>query len=231
MIETPFEGFADPRGEFFRALAKHQDRAWFKAHKDEYERGWSAPMAALLTEARAAIDSDYPDFELGEPKVFRVHRDVRFSADKSPYKTHVSGVLTLGHAKVAMDVAAALYVQLGVESFAGAGTYGMGPPALARYRAAVLDDTLGAELAELVRALERQGFTMSSMESLKKAPRGIAPDHPRIELLKRKGLVMMFPPLAASELDSRKVLKTLVRHAKAAAPIVRWVARVVQGDD
>src|SRR5947207_12419980 len=64
-----FEGFADGDMKFFRALAKHQDRDWFAKHKAEYEEGWAAPMAALLGEVRAAIDSAYPDCELAEPKV------------------------------------------------------------------------------------------------------------------------------------------------------------------
>jgi len=229
MSDAPFSGFADSEGTFFRKLAKHQDREWFTARKAEYESGWALPMKALLAEARTAIDASYPDFELGEPKVMRIYRDVRFSADKSPYKTHVAGVVPLGNAKMAMDVAAALYVQIGTETFAGAGTYGMAPDALTRYRAAVLDDTSGPELAKLVAALEKKGFGLASMDALKKAPRGVDPDHPRVELLKRKGLVVMFPTIAPEELVSRKLLATLTRHAKAAAPLVRWVAAAVEG--
>ncbi len=219
-----FTGFADEKGSFFRALAKNQNREWFAAHKADYEVGWSGPMAALLAEARESLDAAYPDFELGPGKVFRLHRDVRFSADKSPYKTHVGGIVPLGNTKFTVDMAAALYVQLGTESFAAAGTYGMAPPALARYREAVLDETSGPELARIVSALEKKGFTLGSMDTLKKAPRGVPVDHPRVELLKRKGLVVMFPALEPGELVSRKVLATLVRHAKAAAPLVRWLA-------
>lgn len=229
MAATSFTGFPDAnkKPSFFHELAKHQDREWFAAHKAEYEAGWAAPMAALLAEAREALDGEYPDFELGAPKVFRLHRDVRFSADKSPYKTHASGVLSLGHDTVKMDVAAALYFQVGTETFAGAGTYGMEPPALARFRAAVESD-LGDELTKLLRPLEKKGFTLESMGMLKKAPRGVDPAHPRVELLKRKGLVVVFPPLDPAELTSRKALATLVKHAKAAAPVVRWVARAAR---
>ena len=229
MTDAAFAGFADRNGAFFRALAKNQDREWFAARKDGYERGWAKPMAALLGEARTAIDSSYPDFELGEPKVFRIHRDVRFSTDKSPYKTHVGGGITLGNAKIGTDVAAALYVQIGTETFAWAGTYGMAPVALAKYRAAVLDDSKGKEIASLVRAIEKKRFSLESMGTLKKAPRGAPLDHPRVELLKRKGLVVVFPKLEPDEIASRKLLPTLVRHAKAAAELVRWVARVVDG--
>src|SRR3954469_10869726 len=88
-----FEGFAGADMKFFRALSRHQDRTWFAAHKAEYEEGWVRPMTALLAEVHGKLDGAYPTVELEAPKVFRIHRDVRFSADKSPYKTSISGVI------------------------------------------------------------------------------------------------------------------------------------------
>src|SRR4029453_17142710 len=85
-----FEGFAGV--DFFRELQKRQSREWFAKHKTEYEAGFVKPMAALLREAARALERSYPDCELDQPKVFRIHRDVRFSRDKSPYKTHIAGV-------------------------------------------------------------------------------------------------------------------------------------------
>ena len=221
--EGGFQGFADAKMKFFHALAKHMDREWFLAHKGEFEEGWNAPMKALLAEVRERIDDDYPDCDLPEPKVFRLNRDVRFSADKSPYKTNVSGLLSARTRGNAMEVPAALYVQLGVESFGAAGQYMMDGPTLARYRAAVQDDETGEEVAKLLKALEKKGFKPDAMETLKKAPRGIAPDHPRIELLKRKGLVVMFPPIPDGIVDSRAFADWVVTQAKAAAPLVRWL--------
>src|SRR5262249_7550538 len=118
---TRFEGFADAQMKFFHALAKHQDRDWFAKHKAEYEEGWAKPMAALLAEVAAKLDGAYATVELDAPKVFRLHRDVRFSADKSPYKTNVSGVLVAKRGGKVTESPAAVYVQLGTESFVGAG--------------------------------------------------------------------------------------------------------------
>lgn len=81
-----FEGFADRDARFFKALAKHQDRAWFAAHREEYDEGWLAPMKALLAELREKLAPRYAHEEIAAPKVFRIHRDVRFSKDKSPTK-------------------------------------------------------------------------------------------------------------------------------------------------
>lgn len=218
-----FEGFADAEMKFFRALDKHQDRAWFAKHKAEYEAGWATPMATLLAEVREKIDAAYPTVELGDPKVFRIHRDVRFAADKSPYKTSVSGVITARRGSKVTEAPAAVYVQLGLESFVGAGLYMMDAPTLARYRAAVLDDARGGDLAKIVRALEKKGFEAAAAEELKSAPRGIDPAHPRIALLKKKGLVVSFPPLPAGAVTGRALVDWVVSEAKRVAPLVSWL--------
>lgn len=219
-----FQGFADEQLKFWKALSKNQDREWFAKHKSDYEEGWAAPMAALLAEASAKLDSAYPHLELSEPKVFRIHRDVRFSADKSPYKTNVSGVISTKSRGKVTESPAALYVQIGTESFVGAGLYMMDAEQLSKYRAAVLEEERGAEIAKIVRALEKKGFETGAAESLKKAPKGIDPDHPRIELLKKKGLVVGFPPIPPGTIASRKLLDWVVTEAKRAAPLVTWLA-------
>jgi uncharacterized protein (TIGR02453 family) len=218
-----FEGFADAKMKFFRALAKNQDRAWFAEHKHEYEAGWAAPMTALMTELRQRLDGAYPHVELGDPKVFRIHRDVRFAADKTPYKTSVSGVLTARSARKVTESPAAVYVQLGLESFVGAGLYMMDAPTLARYRAALLDDGRGAALAKMVAALEKKGFTATAGEELKSAPRGVDPEHPRIALLKKKGLVVSFPPIPDGIVASHALADWIATEAKRAAPLVTWL--------
>jgi uncharacterized protein (TIGR02453 family) len=218
-----FEGFADAKMKFFRALAKNQDRTWFAAHKDEYEEGWAKPMAAFLHELRNKIDAAYPDVELSEPKVFRIHRDVRFSADKSPYKTAVSGVITARRGGKVTESPAAFYVQLGMETFVGAGLYMMDSPTLARYRTALLDDARGGKLAKQVRELEKKGFSTSAGEELKAAPRGVDPAHPRIDLLKKKGLVVSFPPIPSGAITGRGLVDWAAPLAKRAAPLVSWL--------
>ncbi len=78
---TRFQGFADKGGSFFKRLAKNNDRSWFLEHKAEFEEGWNTPMKLLLAEVKGSIDATYVHCELGEPKVFRIFRDVRFSKD------------------------------------------------------------------------------------------------------------------------------------------------------
>jgi uncharacterized protein (TIGR02453 family) len=220
---TRFEGFADADGKFFKRLAKNQDRAWFEAHKDEYEEGWVKPMKALLAEVRAGIDRAYEDVDLAEPKVFRIYRDVRFSADKTPYKTHIGGVILARTGKAVMEAPAAIYVQLGTERFSAAGFYMMPKEALAEYRAAVLDDARGAEIAKTVKALEKKGFEVSAGEELTRVPKGIDPEHPRARLLKLKGLIASFPEVDPKLVTSRDFAKALIDQGRAVAPLVRWL--------
>jgi uncharacterized protein (TIGR02453 family) len=220
-----FDGFADKSGAFFKKLAKNQNKAWFDAHKDEFTAGWHEPMAALLVEVKKKIDGAYPDCELGEPKVMRIYRDVRFSKDKSPYKTHVSGVVPLKGVGGLGEVPSAFYFHVGAtELFMGAGLYMMDPARLARFRAAILDDEKGAALAKSVRALEKKGIHFAAAETLKKPPKGVAPDHPRLDLLLRKGLVGGFEDLSREVLVSRELVDVAAKVGRDLAPVVRWLA-------
>jgi uncharacterized protein (TIGR02453 family) len=224
---TRFEGFADRDGRFFRTLVKNQRREWFAAHRDEYEHGWLRPMHALLAEVRERIDPLLPLHPLAEPKVFRIYRDVRFSKDKSPYKTHVAGVVAIEGGAVIP-----LYVHLGAgERFAAAGHYIMDAPQLARFRAAVLDERRGTALAATLAALARAGFVVGSYETLKKVPRGVDPDHPRADLLRRKGLTVTFPALPPALLVDRALVAWLVRHVKRVVPLVDWLVSLGDASD
>jgi uncharacterized protein (TIGR02453 family) len=222
-----YEGFADRDGRFFRALARNQRREWFDLHRHEYEVGWLSPMKALLAEVRERLDRLFPQHPLTDPKVFRIYRDVRFSKDKSPYKTHIGGYIAIDGGGKGPAVASPLYLHIGAnERFACAGHYMMDAAQLARFRAAVLDDRQGAQLATTLAKLERAGFGVGSHETLRKVPRGIDPAHPRAEILKRKGLIVSFPALPRDLLVGRRLIDWLVTHAKRAVPVVEWLAAV-----
>jgi uncharacterized protein (TIGR02453 family) len=220
-----FEGFADREGRFFRALARNQRREWFEMHREEYERGWLAPMQALLAEVRERIDPLFPRHPLAAPKVFRIYRDVRFSKDKSPYKTHIGGYIALAGTGQGPSAAAPLYLHISAtELFVAGGQYMMDPGQLARFRAAVLDGHRGGALAAILRKLTRAGFAVGSHDTLQRVPKGLDPDHPRADLLKRKGLIVTFPELPRRLLVGRPLVDWLVAHTKRAVPLVEWVA-------
>lgn len=170
----PFRGWSPDALLFFEALSADNSKAFWSAHRERYEREVRAPMLALV----AAVADAYGTFHL-----FRPHRDVRFSKDKSPYKTHL-GAVTEG------EGGELYYVQLSGEGLmAASGYYQMAADQLERYREAVVDERTGPELEAIVAALERDGYTIGAHSELKTAPRGYRRDHPRIVLLRRKGCI------------------------------------------
>ena len=163
-----FSGFQPEAFKFFRDLAKNNDRDWFQAHKDVYERACREPMKALM----AAAD---PPF--GGGWMSRINNDMRFNRDRAPYKTRVDAGIK-GH-----------YVSLSAQGmYVGTGIYKPEPSTLRQLREAIAADTSGRKLQTIVTALRRKGYTVATHEASATAPRGYAANHPRIELLKMKDI-------------------------------------------
>ena len=160
-----FTGFGDGVVEFYDGLIADNSKAYWTDQRAVYEADVRAPMQALLAELE-------PEF--GPGKIFRPYRDVRFSHDKTPYKTHCGAT------------AGPFYVQVGADGLLVAGGYyQMASDQVARFRTAVDDERRGSDLEKRLAALE--GLTVAG-ETLKTRPRGYDPDHPRIDLLRHKGL-------------------------------------------
>jgi uncharacterized protein (TIGR02453 family) len=151
--------------------------------------------------------------EFGEPKIFRPYRDVRFSADKTPYKTHIGTVL-----------GGTGYIQLSAEGLAaGAGMWQLDPERLARYRAAVVSDRLGPELERIVAAIEKEGHQVHGHGVLKSAPRGYPADHPRIGLLRNKGLTAWQQWPVEPWLGTASAKDRLISFFRTAVPLTSWL--------
>jgi uncharacterized protein (TIGR02453 family) len=173
---TPaFDGFPAEAFAWFAGLAGDNSRAWFTAHRQTYDEAVRGPLEDLLEELADELG--------GAVRMFRQNRDVRFSADKSPYKTTTYGLIV-----DRPDGRPSLYAQLSVAGlYAGAGYHMLAADQLDRFRAAIVDDTAGPELESLVAAAQDAGIETFG-ESLKTAPRGYPRDHPRVQLLRHKAL-------------------------------------------
>jgi uncharacterized protein (TIGR02453 family) len=148
----------------------------------------------------------------GEGRVFRPYRDVRFSADRSPYKTHIGAMVGDG------------YVQLDADGLAtGSGMWEMAPDQLERYRDAVVHDRHGERLAKIVADARAAGLQVQGHASLKTAPRGYPKDHPRIELLRHKGLVTWQEWPAGAWLGTKRAKDRIVRFFELSAPLNDWL--------
>ena len=223
LASTRFAGFPRSAMQFWHELAAEMNRDWFAQNKERYETEWVDPMKALLGEVRQGIAPAYKRLVLDEPKVMRIHRDVRFSKDKTPYKTHIGAVVTVGGAKLGEGGNAALYIHLGLsDEFIGVGSYMFDGDRLARFRQAVAG-TPGAALQTLAGKLRRAGYTVGGHDDYKKVPKGFAADHPRADLLKIRGLTGGFPAIPRGLLLKPAFADWLVLHGKAMAPLVIWL--------
>jgi uncharacterized protein (TIGR02453 family) len=225
-----FSGFPDAGVQFLLELQAEQNRAWFKAHQDDFVRLCRRPLELFVYELRERLLDVYPGLEDVEPHIFRIQRDTRFARDKTPYKTDVSAYLATRTAPAEAETHShvpGIYVSFGLdEEVIALGCWHLPPELLARYRAAVDDPRTGAEIQGIVEHLQAEGFGVSAMESLKRVPPPYAKDHPRAELLKRKGLAVS-APLPEGLPSTPGLLEWAEERLRHAAPLVSWLDRVL----
>lgn len=225
-----FDGFPKGGVNFFRQLSVLQDRDWFKAHKADYEALWQTPMTALFDELHGKLAKAFPEVKRGKPKVFRIYRDVRFSKDKAPFKTHVAVVLPLVPTPAGAEHSLGFYCSFGEGVFVAAGRWMLEGAELARFRKAIAADKTGAPFAAAVKRLEAKGFGVGSEDALKRPPPGVDKAHPRVELLKLKGFALRFPARTPADLhDGKKLVAGLVKDVQAATPVLRWLDAMARG--
>jgi uncharacterized protein (TIGR02453 family) len=200
-----FAGWPDEALEFYEGLEADNSKSYWDPHKPVYQQSVRAPMEALLAEVE-------PEF--GPFKIMRPFRDIRFSADKTPYKTYIGAGSTAGSAGV--------YVAFSAHGlFAGAGIWHLSKDQLVRYRDAV-DRAAGEELERIAADLASEGFELEG-ETLKRAPKGWPADHPRIKLLRHTTAIIgrQFPPAAWMATPEAKA--RVLEVWRKARPILSWL--------
>jgi uncharacterized protein (TIGR02453 family) len=201
-----FAGFPAEAFRFYEQLGADNTRAFWTDHKRDYDAFVRAPFDSL---ASLVVD------EFGPLHIFRPNRDVRFSNDKTPYKNHC-GAVTEG------EGGEAYYLQVSADGLmVASGYYGLAVDQLERYRAAV-DSNAGSALDELIESYRRQGFAVGG-SALKSAPRGYPRDHPRVHLLRHKGVYLSRSFPVAKWLHTPKALDRIVTTWRAAAPLHEWL--------
>jgi len=216
-----FKGFSDEAFQFLLELQAEQNRAWFKAHQDDFLRLWRKPLELFVTELQARLVDVFPGFVDAEPHYFRIQRDTRFSKDKAPYKTNLAADVSLRPAFEAEDrhVVPGVYFSCGLDGeYVAVGAWHMSPEVLLRYRAA-LDSAFGARIQASIDGLVGRGFGLEAMEKLKRVPPPYAQDHPRAELLKHKGLAVV-AQAADGISSSPKLLDWAEEQLRLAAPLM-----------
>jgi uncharacterized protein (TIGR02453 family) len=207
---TDFEGFGPNVHKWFKGLEADNSKAYFTANREFFEHSIRDQMEAMLTELGKRFG--------GEVKIFRQNRDIRFSADKSPYKTNTYGVLH--GAEIAGE---GLYASISADGLvAASGYHVMARDQLDRYREALAADTGGSQLTKLVARAQKAGLELWG-ESLATAPRGYPRDHERIELLRLKSLTLGDRIKTGRGIGRTDALQFVTRTWRAAAPVAGWL--------
>ena len=202
-----FRGWKAEALEFFDGLEEENTKAYWQRNKTIYDNDVRAPMEELLKE----LESKW-----GEGRIFRPYRDVRFSKDKSPYKTSIAAVIGDG------------YVSLSSSGLgAGAGMWEMASDQLERYRAAVDADRTGKRLEQIAAAIRKGGAELEGHGKLKSAPQGYPKDHPRIELLRYKGVTAWQEWPVAAWLGTARAKERIEGFFELAKPLVAWLKKNV----
>jgi uncharacterized protein (TIGR02453 family) len=224
-----FTQFTPKALTFLRGLKKNNRKEWFEAHRAQYEQELKAPLAALIEEMDVQLATVAPEI-VGSPKksAFRIHRDVRFSKDKSPYKTHVA--CWFFHRDIgtrmqsdAVHGGAGFYLHVSPgECFCGGGIWMPPRPALNKIRQALVDDLEGWEALVRDKAFRRRFGDLDQEGMLTRLPRGYAVDHPAGEWLRYQSFTAG-APLSDDEVLSPKLPILLAKHFSAMTPFVRWL--------
>lgn len=203
-----FTGFPPAALDFYERLEADNTKSFWQANRSTYDDDVKAPMEAFTE----AVHERFRPL-----RVFRPNRDIRFSKDKTPYKTMCGAV---GE----REGGATYYLHLGAAGlFAASGYYMMERDQLERFRTGV-DGPHGGELEKILAALDRAkgGYELGG-DSLTTAPRGWARDHPRIELLRRKGLIVHKQLGTGSWLHTAEARRRVEQVWKAADPLNDWL--------
>jgi len=224
-----FEGFKPGAMAFLRGLGKNNRKEWFEEHRADYERHVKSPMLALIEEVDARLGAIVPEV-IGSPRksMFRIHRDVRFSKDKSPYKTHAACWFyhkDAGHSLggEAAHGGAGFYFHFDAKSsFCGGGIWMPPRAGLQRIRQSLADDTKGFEEIVLSRGFRTRFGALDTEAMLQRTPRGFDADHRAAKWLRYQSFTAG-RELTREELLSPKLPSVLEKNFGAMVPYVRWL--------
>jgi uncharacterized protein (TIGR02453 family) len=215
-----FKGFGPKALSFFKALKFHQSKAWFDENRALHQSDVVEPMLALLEDLTAAFGKRRIPLKAdGKRSIFRIHRDVRFAKDKSPYKTHCGAVMTRSGGKMEQGL---LYLHIDPEGcFAAAGFYMPEPPDLLKLRKAIAAD--GKAYAAMEKALEKGGLRLGGEHRLSRIPRGFETlkGGPLDEPIRLKSFIVE-EPLPKKLITTTSLTDTIVDFTKRAEPLLKY---------
>jgi uncharacterized protein (TIGR02453 family) len=225
-VTTTFVGMPDEGLAFLEDLEERNTKEFFDANRGVFREQVQAPFTALVEAAAARLRPSVPT--LGQPKVFRIYRDLRFTRDKTPYKTSMSASLPSRPREETggPGVATGYYVNVGPAGlYTASGLYHADRPELERVRAAIAGPDTGPELEAILGKAVGKGL-VPYLDPLQRMPKAWPADHPRAGLLKARSLVLNRQHDRAPWLQTAELLDHLLADWKAMIPFNRWLERV-----
>jgi uncharacterized protein (TIGR02453 family) len=216
--------FSDKSLKFLRGLARHNERAWFLAHKAEYEQHVREPFQRLLVDLQPELHAVSEHYR-AEPKavggsLFRIQRDTRFASDKTPYKAWQGARLFHARSREVPAPSFYLHLQPG-RCFVGAGLWHPDTATQRRVRQFIVDNPGSWETAAHARAFRRR-YTLDDREMLVRTPRGFPPDFAFIDDLRHKNFVAS-RPIDETVMLGPRLHATLAKDLQALAPFVDYL--------
>jgi uncharacterized protein (TIGR02453 family) len=222
----PFEGFPKQGIQFLKRLKRNNNRGWFDKHKNEYEEFLKLPMQSFIFALQPHFAAFAPEFDLSPKRsIFRIYRDVRFSNDKTPYKTHIAAhFVRRGREKGFVGSGYYFHIEPG-EVFIGGGIYMPDSDQLKGIRKAV-GQRSGEFLSILNDRKFKKRFGKLEGNNLQRMPKGYDESHPMAEWLKLKQFFVGVS-LPESACHKTSLVDTIAAISKDAAPFVKFLNRAV----
>jgi uncharacterized protein (TIGR02453 family) len=219
--------FTDDLFRFLEELRRHNERDWFQRNKERYETAVRGPFVSFIGDLGTPLKQINPHI-VADPRpvggsMMRIYRDIRFSRDKSPYKTSVAAHFRDARGKEGANPAYYLHLESG-RSMIGAGLWRPEPGALKKIRDAIVAD--GKRWQRVTSAADFRSSCGMIGESLKRPPAGYDPKHPLIEDIKRKDFTTS-SPLADSQVCGPDFMKSVLDAFRASAPFVRFLSEAI----
>jgi uncharacterized protein (TIGR02453 family) len=228
MTKLPaFENFPQKTVDFLKKLSKNNNKEWFEKHRDDYNSQFLEPAFQFVTEMGEKLSGVAPNI-MAVPRidksVFRLHRDVRFSKDKSPYKTNLGILFWEGKKKMESS---GFYFHLDSKGyFLGAGIYMPSKEQLKIYRDAVTDIVLGKELKNAVNKVLKKGNYSIGGKTYKKIPKGYDPSSPYADFLLYSGFYAYSEGADINELIKNDVIEYSFKKFKDMLPVHHWLVKI-----
>jgi uncharacterized protein (TIGR02453 family) len=225
-IYPPFDGFPREGIQFLKRLKRNNNRPWFEEHKGEYESLVKLPMQSLIAALKPHFDKFAPEYDVNPKRsIFRVYRDVRFSRDKTPYKTHVAAHFVLrGKPKGIEGSGYYLHIEPG-EVFIGGGIYMPDGDQIKKIRRAIAEQP-DRFLSTIDDRKFKKRFGELEGDKLKRVPSGYDPEHPLAEWLKFKQFFVgaEWPELVCYK---RSFVEEVAKAFEQATPLVRFLNKAM----